>query len=554
VNVNPEDYIAQPNDWCETEITYTGLGRAEFSNPKGWIKGQTKVVFDEIGHATVEMDISDFYCEESLNTKNSQYDDLQWLINGLRPHIEGDMVFHTRGIKLYNTCTHVEVTTETGTYKTFGKVHYDQALMNFDNDNKVYFFPSVSQYQILEEREAFYWALPLFNFVSDTLEHVRQPYMGRHFLDQHPLRVYMPSEVSNDLPTEKQQEALMHVNSWSCFVTFKYGDTFGFIERLLDYKERAEKLLSSQANFLVTSVMVGECGDNLTTDFEAIISWIPLGFLHMLSLASGSLVGTSRIEFRDKSGELVSRLHTSQWGAPYAKGHVAVDGFSQGGIAQLLSKAPKKLDANVRTAIQLIVKGAQLQYHLDDQLAFLFRAADTLTKEIRHKSITSSVEISQELTNHIQTILKDAGNNIRAIAKESDIDVEKKEVKRIASVVFGAMNKKSERPNEGRALLMLMSECGLNDALVITDTEKWIDLFNKYRNQVIHESYFELSTNLHTPKEFIPLTSHLRDILIRILLKKLNYTGSYRKSTEFIENISVDWVTPDTTVVQLGYE
>jgi hypothetical protein len=41
--------------WLEIEVTYEGMGRAEFADPPGWIEGPAKVHFGEFGDVTCEM-------------------------------------------------------------------------------------------------------------------------------------------------------------------------------------------------------------------------------------------------------------------------------------------------------------------------------------------------------------------------------------------------------------------------------------------------------------------------------------------------------------------
>lgn len=271
----------------------------------------------------------------------------------------------------------------------------------------------------------------------------------------------------------------------------------------------------------------------------------------MLSLASGSIVGAPWIEFRSQSGNLVRRLHTQQWQGTYSKGHIVIDNFSAGGIGWLLSRAPSNLGPELRTAIRLIVKGSQSIYYLEDQLAFLFRAADTLTKHLRTQTtISTPVEIDEQLKARDKKIVQEAGSQIRKIAEEGE-DIDKVELERVAQVVSGAMNKPPKKPDEAHALVLLTSELGLMDFSALPDTNKWMQLYNKYRNQVIHESYLPSD---YPAEEYIPLWTHLQDLLIRIALKKLGYDGEYRKFIPLRENRRVDWVQAGTSINELWYD
>ncbi len=56
----------QTNSWFSSNVEYEGHGRAEFSQPRGFIEGPVKIRFDESGESSVELAITNIETERSL--------------------------------------------------------------------------------------------------------------------------------------------------------------------------------------------------------------------------------------------------------------------------------------------------------------------------------------------------------------------------------------------------------------------------------------------------------------------------------------------------------
>ena len=78
---------------------------------------------------------------------------------------------------------------------------------------------------------------------------------------------------------------------------------------------------------LPTAVMVGEVdNDHANTDLEDLERWLsPHGLLMLLTLATGTEVGSSWIELRDEQGRLVRRFHRRLHETRFSRGHRIVD-------------------------------------------------------------------------------------------------------------------------------------------------------------------------------------------------------------------------------------
>jgi hypothetical protein len=545
VSFNPSVFVSEPNPWFEIQVTYKGICTAHFETPKGFIRGQATVYYDETGKCHAEIKIEEFELSTYDDMHTTDTDQLIWLVNGRRPQVEGNVTTYDTGLYPENACTSLKLYTEEGVFEAIGKIQHTQLS---PLNEKIQFFFSHAEYRRHGTSSKVYWVFPLTNFVARSL-HTGNSWQP-HVLDQHPLRVFPTKSVPEDLSFEEHLSALSHANKDNFFIPFQFGNELGFVERLLDYEGIAGDLQQGRKSIAITSVAIGSATSQ-PLDFQTALEWLPLDFLHMLSLVNGSWVGLPWIEFRDDKCNVIGRIHTQRWQAPYSKGHIAIDELSDGGISLLLSGWQAALDSGLVMAIRLIVKGSQSIYGLEDQLAFLFRSADTLTKHLRTRTtIPTPVEIDDQLKALAKKIVQEAGRQIRKIAEEAE-GIDKDELERISQVVSGAMNKSPKKPNGAHALMLLAGELGLMDFSVLPDENEWIQLYNKYRNQVIHESYFP---DTYPRTEFVPLYYHLLDLLLRVVLQRLKYSGQYRKAIFPMRvNVHIDWVTETTSWNDLWY-
>lgn len=490
---NYQDYISQPNEWFSLELDYSGQGIAYFDNPKGYVEGKTTVTFDELGNATIFMEVENFFCESCTDQSFNESDNFIWLVNGLKPIIESERTMHAGNVNPNNTCDSLLVSSKDGTFRATNKVKY--ALNPFDF-SKISFYVVESEYICNSNLQSKYWVFPLINFASHLLKFIPFPY-NKHILDPHPLRVYPTKPVPEDLPHDEYMFALRIANQHNCLITFEFDGKLGFIERLSSYHEREKKLLNGEAAYLTTAVMIGEIGGN-STHFPEVKEWLPLDYLHLLSLASGALVGLPWIEFRDASGALVSRIHTKQWQAPFFIGHTAIEY----GIGELLTTAELDWEAGFRIAIRRLAEASNKQLSLEQRLEYLFGATDSLTEIRRAKH-------------------KEKHNNYQ---------------------------------NGASALIEHVREIGLKDFEVLSSQnlsdELWKNLWKEYRNQVVHQGY--LSKN-HNIQEAMALLYHLHDLLIRCILKTVGYKGQYKRFVPLRVNCPVDRVDTKTPLKEIWH-
>jgi hypothetical protein len=163
----------------------------------------------------------------------------------------------------------------------------------------------------------------------------------------------------------------------------------------------------------------------------------------------------------------------------------------------------------------------------------------------------------------VRDIVDQAAGELRALASsEADED--------IAGILRGVRNRVQAAPFRTelgftQALLRLMDRFELADRVAIENhfpTENhsgqspiaaWTSLISKYRSIVVHNGSFK-HIALERPDHPGKVLTHLRDVLIRLVLLAVGYEGGY-----FPEMFDAEpprdphWVTPDTPVEDLGY-
>jgi hypothetical protein len=291
---DPNDFLPTPRNWLSTTIEYEGRGRAEFSQPDGWVEGPTKISFDEQGNPHITMDV------------------VENQAGGLLPWDE------TGNLLTRSTCTSLTVEAPDGVFSATDEkgINYDALFPQIVDLFSVSFYPWTSRFQVSGAERVKYWVLPISNFISDVAP-VSPP-----ALDYHPLRFYWPPNIPEDLSDEEKVLAAVYAKSENHLITFEYAGGTGFVEYLPDFSERGGKLVQGVETTLITAAMVGEVGSNPTDNDEGLERWLkPPDMLSLLTLASGSEVSAPWIELRDEAGRLVRRIHRALRPTRYFQGH-----------------------------------------------------------------------------------------------------------------------------------------------------------------------------------------------------------------------------------------
>lgn len=578
-------FLPSPSDWFSTSTEYEGWGRAEFSDPKGSVEGETRVSFDESGEATIEMrpDLSTMRADRELRFGLTEF------LSGAEPTPRPDGTFFlSYNFSMSNPCTRLEVTTAHGTFISHDVPYHGRNQTRGGGQDQVIdritFDVFISQFESETHDKPKYWVLPLTNFVSEF-----RP--GSTDLDRHPLRIYPTPEVPDEIThvmyganyerdQRRAMSALLAANSENRLIAFEFNDAPGFIERLPDYGERKDNLLTETERLLPTAIMVGEVDNyHSTTDLEDLEQWLsPHSLLMVLTLATGTEVGAPWIELRDAGGRLVRRFHRRLRQTRFSRGHRPIDELPfkdehrdqkrPTGTGYLVTKAcgsDELGQSALRTAILHLVRSKYRGHSLDEGLAHLCRGLDGLCEhyDLARQNLTENLD--EYHAREIKGVLAEASKKIRDLQKAARSRDESGTAAILQTIESKVQNAANIERKFGLALADLLDRFGMPDAKVLDAYYKmrpradkrqhWVDVVSHYRTDVIHYGYLDLDAGGHDWRDVWAIINHLHDIMARIILQAVDYDGGYHPTVVSgpVIPFALDWVKPNTMAGTLGY-
>src|SRR5258707_333336 len=156
--------LPQTSNWFSSNLEYKGEGIAVFSNPKGYIKGETICKCDQTGHCSVEMTVEDWKNEEARDEEDDKIK-FVWLVNGFKPQNSlGDGILVVPGNK--NVCESLGIRTHDGG-------SYKASFPYFDNRETPFtytarFTPLSAEFRGPSENKdnSKYWEVPFLNYIG----------------------------------------------------------------------------------------------------------------------------------------------------------------------------------------------------------------------------------------------------------------------------------------------------------------------------------------------------------------------------------------------------
>lgn len=313
--------------------------------------------------------------------------------------------------------------------------------------------------------------------------------------------------------------------------------------------------------------MVGELPPEVATP-QQVEKYLPADLPALLSLATGSEVGTQWIETRDQSGALVSRIHTPTRSLQYTRGHRAIDGIIHPGIGLLLGNGSQSAifdSPRLRVTTKHLVRGGQSGLTIEDRLSYLIRALDGLCKM---EGISGTVSVSdvldQKQANELKKIVKHAAGEVRKLSEAAKRDGDSISAATYQRVSQRMSNSTTLDNGFGADLTELLHRFHLHDLEVVTkyletnprsDKRNWLALISYYRGLVFHSGYIDFDAHPDAAEDAVTILFHLHDLLLRIQLKRLGYTAHYQPTViKMTAEYALDWVTPETPPRRLGYE
>jgi hypothetical protein len=540
------------NEWFESSPVYEGYGVAEFTHPVGRIEGHSKVSFDQRGRCRAELIV-----ENTAPKIDNGYQFMAFMEGVPLPQPRAGDSLVGDGSGRQNPCTAFTVTTAEGVFTARHSIFCSYAV---GGKAVLKLQLSVSQFDSRSQVQPRFWAMPLSNFISEFAQ--RHPQ-----LDRHPLRIYPTPVIPSDLTQEEASLAPWVVNSENRLIIFEFGSALAFIEALPDFEDRKRELLSRQTANVVTAIMIGEIGSQ-GIEMDDLQAWIPNGDLDLLSVATGTRVGSPWIEFRDGDGELVRRIHVSVRRPAYATGHSAISEDINGGTGHLLSAY--RASSVFQRAFFLVTLSNLIDGQMDgdteeNNLRHLFVAFETLCKEFGFSTQDLPLGLGDVSRNYVHETLQRAALQIEIRAAALNPQNDPDEIRTLLEIAERTRQTPLGKSRAfGLGVARLLDHFGLPDASILDahfgatprlDAKPtWDRVLSTYRGIVTHVGYFEQPTAAVDTFELYRIRRHLHDVLLRILFNLVGYKATYQPPVKMMATQSpIDWVTPLTTAEELGF-
>ena len=531
-------------NWFDIAPTYRGRGTADFASPRATIEGAAAATYDDRGEATIRLDVETITCAEPLPFGLLQ------LLHGAsvrpgQPLGIGSPVFQ-------NPCTELTITTASGKFRT-RPVSYGGSITG-DSQGTLVFAPLKATYEELPAASAEYWVIPVFNHAARLIGR-------RSGVDHHPLRVNPPAAIPAGLTGIDHDMALINAVTKNRTIVFEYGGALAFLEQLTDIDERVRQLQAGTAPRLITAVLVGSL-DGLAPTIDTFPSWTPLDIPTLLGVASGVRCAPAWIELRDAAAKLVQRIHAG-FGLPvYHEGRTVIDEFSTALTGQFLTNSLKSPDLGqywLRVILKHLVNLGRLGgATLEEHISALSQVFELL---VRHENIgpedlTTRLDPSLQAT--VTSKLTTAETKIRKLSSTDPAAVSA--LNRIADRTRNAALRERDL---GQQIGLLTAKKGLPDFEIVNAHYKATPrpdgiptlqrVISTYRGTIVHEAFFDFTTRFDL-NDVVIVEQHLYDLALRLVLRYLGYDGTYTSpATPLAGERTLDWVTPTTPAIALGY-
>jgi hypothetical protein len=543
--------------WFQTRVRYEGAGQAEFQDPHGYVAGPTYAEFDDTGVAHASMTVERYGADEPLPLGLFQ------LFQHDRPVQDGTS--HTLGIGLdsrANECMKLVVRTSSGIFiarAPIGYSHRHRWSLTEPEQWTLTFHLFNGQYAESSDRPAF-WVLPLTNFLSRM-----RP--ADPALAQHPLRLRRAPPVPEEGSEQERLIARLNADAQNQLITFEWGNHPAHIEQLLDYDDRMHRLQNGRDQRITTAVAIGNLPASVRNE-EDVERLLPQDFLSLLSLATGTEVGAPWIELRDERGQFLVRLHSHRGRPQFARGHRAIDQIIHAGIGTLLTEGGRSAifdSPTLRVTLKHVVRSALRNLTVEDSFSYLCRAIDGLCKA---QGINMRIDATTRLPDaealRLKRIIREAAKEVRQLAKTVDASEDAELAAIVARVADRISNAKTVEQGFGKNVVQLMQQFGLADVEIVnyylrenprSDIRDFAAMVSNCRGIVMHAGYLDIGSDPTKGQDIVTLSEHLHDVLVRIMLRLLGYTGTYQPIvTKIPVQEGVDWVSAETPPRRLGYE
>jgi len=563
--------VIEKKCWFNTEPRYEGEGDAEFQDPPGIIHGHSQVISNEYGQLEIIMDVDRINCDEQLSEGISEFCFCKTPKQIQREPKNKVLTYGTLGkgssrkvlTNIPNPCTNLIIKTNSGEVVVESPTFYSISGSPFSSNAEhsvVKFHPKRIEYVEDNKNKPKYWVLPLSNFITTFWP------WGQHLID-HPLRTRQPQlPVLPDSKIEKKTEETLRALQ-NLMIYFEFNNHPAFIEPLPNYMENKQQLENGSIRNAITAVMIGEMGRKSSVSYSRLLEWIPLDLLPILSFASGATVYSPWIEIRDSSGRIKKRIHLSISKQTYSKGHQGISQNIQRGTDLLLRTSQNSeyfKTSFLNVFLKHTVQGSLYNKSIEDKLVHFVRALECLCNEFDSFAVFSpESELQDQDQQKLKTVIKEAKKRVKDMKQTAIENNDQQASDYLERVLMRLGQSVKYNSGFGKAIKSLLETFKLQDSLALGDfirnssqydADNFGDLIAKYRGLIVHSGYIDFMSGKYDLHSVWQLVMHIQDILARIALRLLGYSGQYEPTmTPFGDARDLDWVTSETKPKELGY-
>ena len=429
---------------------------------------------------------------------------------------------------------------------------------------EVSFFPLFSEFAAKGNSPPRYWVIPLVNFLTNFT-------LNLPGIDNHPLRMFEPSDLTDEYRAAQARGGVPRVVPGNALIPFEYAGNMGFVEPVPGYGRIWTELQSNRAIHRITSVMVGSLSGEPPGQFTY-RDWLPMKFLSLLGLASGTPVGGAWIELRDSHGVLCGRLHVSANIQPFFFHQPLIsESIHLAGISDLLSLAAKSrwfVESDLEAWIRRLTRAGKYRIHGGRATRPPAIEFGRLIPKSQCQSVLRTVGIAyEERKGQVTKSIKHLARGIRKQADIAETNGDIEDAKNLREIATNVVNAKTLRPRPTFAdrLQSLIEDAGFNDIEALSNffnenpgpngATTFPAVVKEYRDALIHQGIIDYRSGFSDPTLTNAVCQHIYDLIARLILRELGYDWYYAPQTMTITGSEkLDWVTPDTESWLLGYQ
>jgi hypothetical protein len=562
-----KEEVQAPGNWLPLEVRYEGEAQITFADPGGYAKGHAVAYIKPEGKLQIDLQLTEVEAQDPDIQKYPAEVHWEYLISGNKPvKLPGGGERHY-GIGAMGPTpryARIEIATANGIFTASSAMYGGEPLLT----GKPRFTTSEATFAVAGVGSAKYWVLPLTNLLT----HFRTRCDA---LAQHPLRILPRPPLPTGNTEEDQVKTGVILFNDHRLICFDFAGEPGFIEPLLDYREREKLLKSYKVRNAITAVMVGSTGG---ADIDKLDDWLPTGFLSLLGLASGAEVSAAWVELRDEQGRLVRRVHKDLGYPSYVPGTVTIHELvakdpNKSGIGYMLSKAATSAEfgnsgigqSHIEVVVRQLISSGLSNRRLEERMTLVIRMLEGLCRyyKVQGRDLLQDLDVTQR--KEVDDAINDAVGRVRALINAAKTAKQQAQLAALSTIENNLRAAKTKDEKFRRALVALLDHFKLPDAQIIDahflqqnrpqGLETWSQLISFYRNIPIHEGYYDKLKG-HDFEEAVAVMKHLHDILVRIVFNVIGYDGEYQPTMMLPgpRAVRVNWVDPaSTSAADLGY-